>query len=227
MRYAAVASAVVALDLWTKRWASRTLIYHEPVEILGPFLRFTYTRNSGVAFGLGAGVPLPYYLFSIAAVVVILTLFIRQRVTGAARRLALTLILGGAVGNLVDRISIGEVVDFIEIGYGRWHWPVFNVADSAVSVGVVLFALTWPRRHEPVGPLEEGREHEQDAGSVRSGDAGGQAPRPGPGGGTHACRVETRLDPLLRTPAKPRYESRRCKTRVSAPQIALVEATEA
>lgn len=147
-RLGLVASAVVALDLWTKQWATRTLAFQEPVEILGPFVRFTYTRNSGVAFGLGAGLPFPYYLFSIAAVAVILYLFLKQQVTGLARQLALALVMGGAIGNLVDRLRFGEVVDFIEVGYGKWHWPVFNVADSAVTVGVILFAITWPRHHE-------------------------------------------------------------------------------
>ena len=79
----------------------------------------------------------------------------RQRVHALARRLALALILGGALGNLVDRLTTGEVVDFIDIGWGRWHWPVFNVADSAVSIGVVLFALTWPRHDSR--PRRDGR----------------------------------------------------------------------
>jgi signal peptidase II len=148
LRLVLVSGTIVALDLWTKHWATQTLAYREPVEILGPFLRFTYTRNSGVAFGLGAGLPFPYYLFSVLAVLVILYLFFKQRVSGPAREMALALIMGGAIGNLVDRLRTGDVVDFIEIGYGRWHWPVFNVADSAVTAGVVLFALTWPRRGE-------------------------------------------------------------------------------
>jgi len=166
---ALVSGAVVTLDLWTKHWATRTLAYQEPVEILGPFVRFTYTRNSGVAFGLGAGVPFPYYVFSLAAVAVILFLFFKQRVTGAARQLALALIMGGALGNLIDRLRFGEVVDFIEIGYGRWHWPVFNVADSAVTVGVILFAITWPRtqtRHEDADLVGAGERSGGEAGSL-------------------------------------------------------------
>jgi signal peptidase II len=143
----AVAGAILALDVWTKQWATRALAGSPPVPVLGEFVRFTYTRNSGVAFGLGAGLPFPYYLFSIAAALAILYLFLRQPLPSRARRLALALILGGALGNLVDRVTSGEVVDFIEIGWGRWHWPVFNVADSAVSIGVVLFAFTWPHRN--------------------------------------------------------------------------------
>jgi len=180
LRLLAVAGAVVALDLWTKRWATEQLAYHEPVEVLGQFVRLNYTRNSGVAFGLGAGLPFPYYLFSIAAVAVILYLFIRQRVSGRGRQTALSLILGGAIGNLVDRLRTGEVVDFIEIGWDRWHWPVFNVADSAVTMGVILFALTWPRAHESHGggPVLD---HESGADSV--GPASGGAAGSLPGGG--------------------------------------------
>jgi len=143
-----VASAVVALDWWTKRWATEHLARHEPVEIVGELVRFTYTRNSGVAFGLGAGLPFPYYVFSIVAVAAILFLFLRRAVHSFPRQLALSLILGGAIGNLIDRLMLGEVVDFIEIGWGHWHWPVFNVADSAVTIGVVLFGLTWTRSRD-------------------------------------------------------------------------------
>lgn len=195
----AVSGAVLALDMWTKRWATETLAGSPPVPVLGELVRFTYTRNSGVAFGLGAGFPFPYYLFSIAAALAILYLFVRQRVPSPARRLALAFILGGALGNLVDRITTGEVVDFIEVGWGRWHWPVFNVADSAVSIGVVLFAFTWPRRdpaaHEgdavgaPAGasgppPASPGsQEHDPGDGPPRSVAAGGGAAGPLPGGG--------------------------------------------
>jgi signal peptidase II len=146
---AIIAGAVLVLDLATKQWVMRSLTYQQPVEILGPYLRFTYTRNSGVAFGLGAGTNFPYYIFSILAAVAILYLFLRSQVPTRGRQLALALILGGALGNLVDRVRWGEVVDFIEVGFKGWHWPVFNIADSAVSVGVVLFALSRPRRPQP------------------------------------------------------------------------------
>jgi signal peptidase II len=178
-----IAAGVLALDLWTKRWATEHLAHREPVEVIGEYVRLTYTRNSGVAFGLGAGKRFPYYLFSIAAAVVILFLFVRQRVPTLSRQVALALILGGALGNLVDRLSTGEVVDFIEVGWHRWHWPVFNVADSAVSIGVVLFGLAWsrgqpaasaPAAHERSGPstgiLSPGDSERRTAGSLpRSG----------------------------------------------------------
>jgi signal peptidase II len=172
-----IAGVVIALDRWTKHWASTRLPFDRPVPVLGEYLRFTYTRNSGVAFGLGQGTGFPWYVFSIAAALVILWLFLRHRVAGGPRQLALALILGGALGNLIDRLSVGEVVDFIEVGVSRWHWPVFNVADSAVSVGVVLFALTWPSQREG------GPRHEGEAGPSGPGPEHRGAPGPVPGSG--------------------------------------------
>jgi len=192
-----IAAAVLGLDLASKRWATHALAGAPPIKVIGDLVRFTYVRNSGVAFGLGAGLPFPYYLFSIAAVLAILVLFARGRVHGTARRLALALILGGALGNLVDRLSTGLVVDFIDIGVGRWHWPVFNVADSAVSIGVVIFALAWPRHEssaaltgaDPAGPpdmpgdLGAGEEHDADAGPLgpAARHRGAAGPLPGRG----------------------------------------------
>ena len=171
LRLFGIGGAVVALDMWTKRLATAYLEGRPPVDILGEFVRLTYTRNSGVAFGLGAGVPFPYYIFSMAAVAVILYLFACRRAGGLRRQIALSLVLGGAVGNLIDRLASGEVVDFIEIGYGRWHWPVFNVADSAVTIGVILFAITWPRTREShseenAGAVGAANEHGGEAGSL-------------------------------------------------------------
>jgi signal peptidase II len=200
----AIAGVVLALDLWTKRWATATLAGQPSVPVIGELVRFTYTRNPGVAFGIGNHFPFPYYLFSIAAALLILYLFFRQRVPSTARRLALALILGGALGNLVDRVTAGEVVDFIEIGWSRWHWPVFNVADSAVTIGVVLFALALPKRdgvHEAGGsgagaegaaspgpPPSSTGTHERDAGagplrsSAQHGGAAGSLPGRGADG---------------------------------------------
>lgn len=168
---------ILALDQWTKRWVTETLQFHAPVEVFGPLVRLTYTRNSGVAFGLGAGTGFPYYLFSIAAIIVILAMFVRGSVRGAWQTIALALIMGGALGNLVDRLATGEVVDFIEVGWSRWHWPIFNVADSAVSIGVVMFALTWHRREQRTADAGMEASHAQDPGAV-----GGPAPRRGAAG---------------------------------------------
>lgn len=144
-----IAGLTLWADQWTKTWAEETLIARPPVEIIGELLRFTYTRNSGVAFGLGAGHRFPFYWFSLAAVAVILYMFARHREHSLLRHLSLSLILGGALGNLVDRLSTGEVIDFILVGWRQWYFPVFNVADTAVSIGVALFAITWLRQTEP------------------------------------------------------------------------------
>ena len=146
-----VAGASVALDQWSKYWATTHLAFREPVHVLDDLVRLTYTRNSGVAFGLGAGLPFPYWSFSVLAIGVILWMFVRHRVHGGTRQLALALIMGGAIGNLIDRVRFGEVTDFILLSWRRWQFPVFNVADSAVTTGVALFALDWPghRRAAP------------------------------------------------------------------------------
>jgi len=191
---AGVAGAVFALDRWTKHWASHALPFNQPVPVLGEFFRLTYTRNSGVAFGLGAGTGFPYYIFSIIAAFAILWLFLRHRHQSLPRQLALALILGGAIGNLVDRVRSGEVVDFVEIGFRHWYWPVFNVADSAVTVGVILFALTWSHRTDegaglaPAAPgdgptLRGATPDERSAGVLGAGGERGGAVGPLPGGG--------------------------------------------
>jgi len=186
-----VAGVVVAADYVTKQWVMANLVFERPVDLLGPWIRLTYTRNSGVAFGLGAGTSFPFYIFSIAAAVAILYLFLRSRVPTRSRQIALSLILGGAIGNLIDRVRFGEVVDFIQIGTERWYWPVFNVADAAVSIGVVLFALTWSSHPEtrtdaaaapPEGPSPDHAEV-PDAGTVGAGAERGGAAGPVPGGG--------------------------------------------
>lgn len=189
-----VAGLVFALDLWTKRWATRSLADRDSLPVLGEFVRLTYTRNSGVAFGLGAGTNFPFYLFSLLAAIAILVIFLRRSVRGRGREVALALIFGGAIGNLVDRVTTGLVVDFVDVGINQWRFPVFNVADSAVTVGVALFALGWTKRsQEDAGPgvselpsgvgLEVEAKEAVDAGARGARAAGGGAAGPLPGGG--------------------------------------------
>ncbi len=151
LRLAIVAGLVVGLDQWTKDWAGRVLAGRPPVHVIGHLVQLTYTRNSGVAFGLGAGVPFPYYLFSIAAAVAILWLFFTRRIHGAVRQFALALVMGGALGNLIDRVATGEVVDFVLLSWRQWQFPVFNVADTAVTTGVALFVFA-PHPHADAAP---------------------------------------------------------------------------
>ena len=109
-----------ALDQWTKHWATDDAGRSaRRSTVIGDLVRFTYTRNSGVAFGLGAGTAVPVLpVLDRRAVVAILWLFLRAaRRTAPSRQIALALILGGALGNLVDRVTTGEVVDFIQVGW--------------------------------------------------------------------------------------------------------------
>jgi signal peptidase II len=182
---AALAAVIVALDRWTKNWAATSLTFGEPVRVVGDYVRLTLTRNSGVAFGIGQGTGFPYAIFSIVAILFIAWMFASGRAGDAPRRVALALILGGAIGNLIDRLGSGLVVDFIEIGVPRWYWPVFNVADSAVTVGVVLFALAWTRQTEPVaaaspaGTSEADEAHRNADPGLGRGGAAGPLPRDG------------------------------------------------
>lgn len=171
LRLGGIAGVVVAFDQWTKHWATATLAGRPNIPVIGELVQLTYTRNSGVAFGLGAGLPFPYYMFSILAIVAILVMVTRRKIQHGPRHLALALILGGAIGNLIDRLASGEVVDFILLSWRHWQFPVFNVADSAVTIGVVLFALSWPTHEshdttaaapvtpptEPTAPSDEPR----------------------------------------------------------------------
>lgn len=145
-----VAAIGVALDQWTKVWATNNLAFHEPIRVVGDLVRFTYTRNSGIAFGMFAGQSFPFYIFSIVAAVAVVWLWWRHPQLPKLRQWSLALILGGAIGNLIDRLRFGEVTDFILLSWRGHEFPVFNVADMCVTFGVILFALVWT--HEPHAP---------------------------------------------------------------------------
>jgi signal peptidase II len=143
--FLACAAAVLALDQATKSLASTHLIVGKPVPILGQVLRLTLVHNTGAAFGLFPGSRLPFILISVLAIAVVLYLFARDAYRSLMNRVLLGCILGGALGNLVDRVRWGRVVDFIDVGLGALRWPVFNVADSAVTLGVILLAWNLAR----------------------------------------------------------------------------------
>jgi signal peptidase II len=141
-----VAAAVFAADQATKAAVERLLPLHESVALL-PFFTLTHVRNSGAAFGLLAAVPpmvrLPLFFAVTGLAAWVLVAFLRR--TAPERRgliAALGGILGGALGNLVCRIRYGAVIDFLDAHWGTWHWPAFNVADAAITVGVVLVLLS-------------------------------------------------------------------------------------
>jgi len=139
-----LAGLVVVLDLWTKHLATTSLQLYQPVPVTDWF-NLTLAHNTGAAFSLLAeGDGWQRWFFIIVGTGISLFLLVwMARLPRAARALpvALMLILGGAIGNLVDRFRLGYVVDFIDLHYGGWHWPAFNIADSAIVIGVILMLL--------------------------------------------------------------------------------------
>ncbi len=140
-----VAIVVLVLDQWTKSLATQMLPLYQPVEVI-PHFNLTLSHNTGAAFSLLAdqGGWQRWFFTVVAAVVSAgLVMYLRYKVRASEKwaALAFVLILGGALGNLWDRIRLGYVVDFIDLYYGQYHWPAFNVADSAISVGAVMLII--------------------------------------------------------------------------------------
>lgn len=144
---------VVTLDQVTKSMVTSRLTLGQSLEVIPDFLHLTLVRNSGMAFGLLSGSDVPYKtvlvtflsLGALAAVVYYALLSTRSE---TLTRFGLAFILGGAVGNIIDRIRLGYVVDFVDVFYHDTHWPAFNVADSCICVGVGLLILDSFRRRE-------------------------------------------------------------------------------
>ncbi len=138
MRILFVTLIVVILDQLTKQLVKAHFHLTESIMIIGDFFRFTYIENPGMAFGLRIAGPLFFTVFSAIACIVIFYFLYRLRAEPLLPRLALALVLGGAIGNLIDRALYGKVIDFLDFGFGMTRWPIFNIADVAVSIGMVL-----------------------------------------------------------------------------------------
>lgn len=138
-----IAILVIVADQASK-WAAVKYLIRHPVEV-APFLNLWLVLNKGAAFGFLSGASgWQNLLFVIIAIVVSFVIIAMVRRLGAHDVQVLTglmLVLGGAIGNLVDRVRQGYVVDFIDLHYQDWHWPAFNVADSAITIGAVLLVL--------------------------------------------------------------------------------------
>ena len=135
---------VILLDQASKYWAFRTLIPYQPEAII-PMVNFTLAYNTGAAFsflsGTGDWHRWLFLSFSGVMSVVLVIWIIRLPRTARLQLVALSLILAGAVGNLIDRILLGHVIDFIDVYYARYHWPAFNIADSAICLGAFLLMV--------------------------------------------------------------------------------------
>ncbi len=152
MGFLVPAAVVIVVDQVTKQLFWHTFDAGQSVDILPGILRITLVRNAGAAFGMLQGARPFFILTSILAAIVILYLGWRLPRSERYRRFLLGFILGGAVGNLIDRAYAGEVIDFIEMGVNGHWWPVYNVADVAVTIGAVLLLvelLREKRKNEP------------------------------------------------------------------------------
>ena len=133
---------VVALDQASKMIIKHSMVLGQSIPVLGDAVRITFVENDGIAFGLHVKNAALFTAFSVVACVFIVVYLWKQRKEGNWLKTALILILGGAIGNVLDRVAFGKVVDFVDVGIRTVRWPVFNVADSAVVIGMgILIAL--------------------------------------------------------------------------------------
>jgi signal peptidase II len=141
-----LAAALVVADQATKAVIRATIPPHESIEIVPGLLNLTHVLNSGAAFGVLDGIDFPFKAVVVAglALAALAAIAFYAMTFGSETRLSrlsLTLILAGAIGNLIDRVTAGEVVDFVDFHWNGWHFWAFNVADSAVTVGAILLIL--------------------------------------------------------------------------------------
>lgn len=150
--YVLISILVCFLDQLTKSIVVKKISLYSSVHIL-PKLDFTLMYNTGSAFSFlsnaGSWHLWFFLVFSMLMSLVILVWIMRTPLTQSKQLLSLSLILGGALGNLIDRVHYGHVIDFIDVYYNHYHWPAFNVADSAISVGAVLFLFCGLSRQRP------------------------------------------------------------------------------
>ncbi len=143
--YLLVAGAVFLIDQVTKAWAVRRLRFGDDVEVIPGFLNFAYAQNTGVAFSMldDYGDAGRWGLSAVAFIAATLVLYFFWKTPRSDDRVlgALALLLAGIVGNVVDRARLGFVVDFIDVQFGSWHYPTFNVADMAIVTGAGLLIL--------------------------------------------------------------------------------------
>jgi signal peptidase II len=136
---------IVAADQWTKLVVERHMFLNEFITIVPNFFDIRYIRNTGAAFGIMAKLPdsarMPFLIgVSLIAMGLIFYLFVKAEKERLTYLLSLSLVFAGAIGNMIDRVMFGEVRDFLHLHIYRLSWPIFNIADSAITVGIVLLA---------------------------------------------------------------------------------------
>jgi signal peptidase II len=130
----------VILDFISKNIIETYVKSYEAIDLL-PILRIVNVKNTGAAFGILTSLGNSTFII-ISCVAILFIAFYIYKSTRMLEIMSLSLVIGGAIGNLIDRVRIGKVIDFIDFFVGTWHWPAFNIADSALTVGIVLFVLS-------------------------------------------------------------------------------------
>jgi signal peptidase II len=157
--YIAISAAVILADQASKQWAVARLRGRPDLVLVDDFLRFSYAENPGIAFSLfNSGASTTRWVLagiSLVAAVVVTSFAARTSPHEVRHQVTLALLLGGIVGNLIDRATSGRVVDFILVHWHEYAWPTFNIADSAISVGAVLLAIDL-LRSEPAPKPSDG-----------------------------------------------------------------------
>lgn len=134
----------LVVDQATKLYVDDRMALYQSIPVVDGLFSFTYLRNKGAAFSFlsEASWRLPFFVFvSLVAAVAILVAFQRLQEEQRLAQVALAMIFSGAIGNLIDRVRLGEVIDFLDVYWKTYHWPAFNVADSLICVGVALVAI--------------------------------------------------------------------------------------
>ena len=139
-----LSALVIIIDQITKRIVDTTMQLYQSIELI-PYFQLTYMRNQGAAFSFlsGAGGWQRWFFIALAVIASVFICFWLKKLNRSQRweAIAWSLVLGGALGNLIDRILYGYVIDFLDVYIGDWHWPAFNVADSAITLGVDMLLL--------------------------------------------------------------------------------------
>ncbi|MEW6053209.1 MAG: signal peptidase II [Nitrospirota bacterium] len=136
---------IVVLDQVTKYWIASSMGPTDSIELF-PFLHIVNVRNTGAAFGSFRELGSSFFIIVSGMAIVFVIYLLHKRLYNT---IGLSLILGGAIGNLIDRIAYGQVVDFIDFSVGRFHWPAFNVADSSLTIGIGVIFLTSFLKKQP------------------------------------------------------------------------------
>lgn len=139
-----VSPILLVLDQWTKLLVDSRFVLYESMPLIDNFLALTYVRNKGAAFGIlsDSAIRVPFFItVSSVALLGILWYLRHIKIDQKLQQWALVLIFSGALGNLIDRIRLGEVIDFVDAHWYQHHWPAFNVADSAITIGVGLLLI--------------------------------------------------------------------------------------